>query len=108
MTDLMVKLWEDAATIDATLRVRRQDLAALNNRQIRSRGYSRARLFSQMAQGRVGLFTGFPVGIKGKAGADLRAALVKLIKGSFPEAQKVGVQTGPSRHRHRLKIAELL
>ena len=108
MIKSMLELWETAAQIDRTLKVRKQDLGALRRKQVHPLSYSRDRLFSRMVKGQVSLFNQFPVHFKADAGPDLQRALLLSITTGFPISQRARVQTGPSRIARRLKVPEAM
>ncbi|HEX5735268.1 MAG TPA: hypothetical protein VF131_20735 [Blastocatellia bacterium] len=104
----LIGLWEEAASMDFTLQVRRRDIQDLRRKRVYAENYSRARLFSRMAKGQVSLFKDFPVCIEAPSGANPREVVSKMIKTGFPNRQTARVQTGPSRTRYRLKIPEVM
>lgn len=108
MADKLIQLWEEAASFDETLLLGRRLAPALRRKRVPARSYSRQHLFSRMANGEVSLFKDFPVRIKDHNGTDTREELSKLIGTGFPESQKARVQTGPSRARRSLELAEVM
>jgi len=108
VTSNIAALWEEAATMDVTLELRKKDLAALRKKRIRAEKYGRSRLFSRMVKGRATLLSGFPVSLKSLPDPDPRAALSQLIRKGFPPSQKARVQAGPSRTQCSLKISEVM
>lgn len=108
MTNNIAALWQEAAAMDATLEVRRRNLAALRKKRIRAKPYDRARLFSRMVKGQPSLFRDFPVGLKSLPQSDPRATLLQLISKGFPSSQTARVQTGRSRTQCNLKIPEVM
>ncbi len=108
MTLTLLELWQEAARIDPTLKLYRQDLAALRKKQVHPQSFSRDRLFSHMSRGRVGLFLGCPIFFKGERAVLSTQALADCVTNGFPASQTARVQTGPSRTIHRLKIPEVM
>jgi len=108
VTNRIAALWEEAAIMDATLELRKKDLAALREKRIRAEKYGRARLFSRMVKGQASLLKDFPVSLKSLPAPDPRAALSQLIRKGFPSSQKARVQAGRSRTQCNLKISEVM
>lgn len=108
MSDDVSELWQEAARMDPTLKVREQDLQTLRRRRIAPRSYSRELLFSRMIQEKVSLFNDFPVRFRGQPKPTARAALAKQIRTGFPKWQRARTQTGPSRARYKLKVPEVM
>jgi hypothetical protein len=69
MHDEVISVWDTACSIDPTLSLRRKDLPALLKKNVRATPYSRARLFSQMAEGEVSLFANLSVPVRGNSPA---------------------------------------
>ncbi|MDP9362346.1 MAG: hypothetical protein M3P29_12960 [Acidobacteriota bacterium] len=108
MTADIWRVWRDAATLDKPLKVRKRHLPALSAKQVLPEAYSRERLFAAICGGQPVLFSDLRVPIAQKYGADLTGAAVKLIKMGFNATQTARVQTGPSRKRSYLRVAELM
>lgn len=108
MVDRLIQLWEEAASMDETLQLRRRDVPALRRKRVNAKSYSRQYLFSRMINGQVSLFKDFPVHLNDHNGTCTRDELSKLIRTGFPKSQKARVQTGPSRTRCKLKLAEVM
>lgn len=108
MASNIAAIWEEAATMDATLELRKKELATLRKKRIHAEKYDRARLFSRMVKGRASLLKDFPVSLKSLPAPDQRAALSQLIRTGFPPSQKARVQAGRSRTQCNLKISEVM
>jgi hypothetical protein len=105
--DLMT-LWDEAASIDRTLKGRERDLTLLKRKRVEPTRYSRPLMFSQMSRGRVCLFENLRVPVKGGDGGDLRAALAEGIRSGFPKSRTARIQRGRSRRRCRMRIPEVM
>jgi len=108
MVDESISIWQSAAATDPTLKVRRKGIPLLQAKRVGSIGYSRHQLFSRMMKGQVSIFYDYPVTIKNRLANDRRKYLSKNIKKGFPTALTVRIQAGPSRHRHRVRVPELM
>lgn len=106
-TDL-ISLWDEAACIDRTLKVRERDLHLLKRKRVTPIPYSRSLMFSQMAHGQVCLFNNLRVPVKIGDANDLRMALTEGIRTGFPRSRTARIQTGHSRQRRRVKIPEVM
>lgn len=108
MTNNIPALWEEAATMDASLELCKNDLAALKRKRLHVEPYGRARLFSRMVKSQATLLRDFPVSLKSLPTSDPRPALSQLIRKGFPSSQKARVQAGRSRTQCNLKIPEVM
>ena len=100
--------WDFAASVDPTLRIRRQLQAALARRQLPPVRYSRERLFLNMANGLPVVFSDFQVPLRRKSLRDNKAALAEACARMFPKHEKVRVHVGPSHQRSYLSTRELI
>jgi hypothetical protein len=108
MHDEVISVWDTACSIDPTLSLRRKDLPALLKKNVRATPYSRARLFSQMAEGEVSLFANLSVPVRGNSPANKLSRVIKGLNNSFPPSTRTEVQAGPSWRRYRVSVPELV
>ena len=108
MSNDLIALWDEAACIDKTLKVRRKDVPLLQRKRVKPTPYSRSRMFSQMGRGQISLFNNLQVPVKSVNGSDLRAVLIEGIRTGFPKSRTARIQMGHSRERCRLKIPEVM
>ena len=106
-TDL-IALWDDAASIDTTLKVREQGAARLKRKRVRPIPYSRPLMFSRMSRGQVCLFKDLCVPVRGGGRGDVRALLVEGIRAGFPKSRTARIQKGRSRRLCRMKVPEVI
>lgn len=105
-TDLRA-LWDDAASIDATLKVREQSVPLLKRKRVKPVPYSRPLMFSLMSRGQVCLFEKLQVPVKSDGG-DVRAALAEGIRSGFPKSRTARTQTGRARRRCQMRVPEVI
>ena len=105
-TDLTA-LWDEAAAIDRTLKVREQDLPLLKRKRVKPSPYSRPLMFSLMSRGQVCLFEKLQVPVRGDGG-DMRGVLAEGIRSGFPRSRTARIQKGRSRRRCRMSIPEVM
>jgi hypothetical protein len=108
MQDNVISLWDKASCIDPTLSVRKTDIPTLLEKRIRAAQYSRALLFSRMAQGHVSLFNNFSVPIKGSSTRTRLSCLLRGIDASFSASSLAEIQAGPSSRRYKVSVPELV
>lgn len=102
-SDALRALWKRAQTMDPTLKLRGNDVKALDGRRIHPERFSRRRLFEGMLNGQIRLFRSVPVPVETNGVADLQNALVHLIRSGFPRSARARVQMGRARMPGRLR-----
>ncbi|SRR6266446_2744539 len=108
MRDNVISLWDKASCIDPTVRLKKKDIPALLKKRIRAASYSRARLFSRMAEGQVSLFNNFSVPIRASSTRNKLGCLLHGIDASFSASRLAEIQAGPSSRRYKLSVPELV
>ena len=108
MGSTILALWSQAAAIDRTLQVAKQDLSALRTKRVKPTSYSRSKMFGRMMRGEVSLFSNLRVPIKKEAGVDLRETLITGISYGFPRTRTARIQKGRSSRRCRMKVPEVM
>jgi hypothetical protein len=108
MSAELIALWDEAAAIDPTLKIRERDLPLLRRKRVEPTPYSRPLMFSRMARGQVCLFERLPVPVRGGDGGDLRGVLAEGIRSGFPRSRTARIQFGRSRQRCRMRVPEVM
>jgi hypothetical protein len=107
MSTELIALWDQAAAIDRTLKVRTQALPRLRRKRIRPTPYTRALMFSLMSRGQVCLFERLEVPLWG-GGGDAREVFAEGIRSGFPRSRTARTQTGRSRRLRRIRVPEVI
>ena len=104
----LITLWDDASSIDRTLKVHERNLTLLKKKRVEPTPYSRSTMFSQMSHGRICLFENLRVPVRGGDGGDLREVLAEGIRSGFPKSRTARIQKGRSRRRCRMRVPEVI
>lgn len=108
MSNDLIALWDEAARIDKTLKVRQQDIPLLKRKRVMPASFSRSLMFSQMSQGQVCLFDDLQVPVRNVNGSDPSTMLVKGIESGFPRSRTARIQVGRNRQRCQMRIPEVM
>jgi len=100
-------LWAKAQESDTSLAVHSNEWATLARKRIRAVPYSRERVFSSMAKGRVSLVTRLPVPVQTRS-KDLSRLLADRLRHGFLSHVEANVRLGPSRRRASLRVPEVV
>lgn len=108
MSAELITLWDEAASIDRTLKAHERNLPLLKRKRVKPIPYSRSLMFSQMSRGQVCLFENLRVPVRGSDGGDLREVLAEGIRSGFPKSRTARIQKGRSRQRCRMRVPEVI
>ena len=108
MHGIVPSVWEQASSIDRTVSVKITDLDGLIKKRVNPQSYSRARLFSAMARGRICLFSDFSVPVLTQSVTNKLDYLLSGIETSFHSNRNVTVQAGPRSRLSRVSVTQLM
>jgi hypothetical protein len=108
MTIQLLKLWDDAAEMDATLRLPEHAAPSLAAKRIRPEYYSRTRLFNRISKGRVCIFRDLKLPVQGLRARPTTEQICGLVERGFTPEQRARVQVGRERKRLKMRVGELL
>jgi hypothetical protein len=94
--------------MDPTLRLRGNEVRALDGRRIHPERFSRRRLFEGMLNGQIRLFRCVPVQVETNGVAEFQNAIIHLIRSGFPKSARARVQMGRARMPGRLRVGHLM
>jgi hypothetical protein len=100
--------FEQAASLDPTLRVSRAHLGALSRRELRPVSFSRDLMFSSMQKGMPLLVDDLQVAVRREQECGTRDAVLGALSEGFPQNQKIRVRCGPSGEQRLLVVKDLL
>jgi hypothetical protein len=103
----MSALWNDAATIDATLRPTSTQRRALPAKLRSATSYSRRRLFSAAVAGVPVIFDDVPISMPRREDDDAPAAL-DVLRDGFSGRARVSVRVGVAARKETMTVRELL
>lgn len=104
----IINTFEQAACLDRTLRVSREQLRSLCQRELQPVSFSRDRMFSCMRNGLPLLVTDLPVAVRGEQEYGVTDAILAALSEGFPKNRKIRVRCGPSGEERLLVVKELL
>lgn len=108
MSSKIMTLWNEAAAVDRTLKIRERDIPDLRRKRVKQTPYNRSQMFERMGQGQVSLFTNLRVPIWKRPSEDLRGFLIEGIRNGFPASRTARIQKGRSSQRCRMKVPEVM